>query len=159
VELENFCQIIQQWLFNVPTQPRSLLGDLEVCIGVSDSITPDTASASEISLSPEMVQRIAKFLGNEQRVSTLVPPLPEEDVRFDDQLSEQLFRDGGIPLPIFAEWWLTKEKFSALDSFIQSSFPGATFKSCNGLSIKYQLPFGEGGLSLADAFGHLERNR
>ncbi|KAL9302465.1 ABC transporter A family member 1 [Arabidopsis thaliana] len=129
VELENFCQIIQQWLFNVPTQPRSLLGDLEVCIGVSDSITPDTASASEISLSPEMVQRIAKFLGNEQRVSTLVPPLPEEDVRFDDQLSEQLFRDGGIPLPIFAEWWLTKEKFSALDSFIQSSFPGATFKA------------------------------
>jgi ATP-binding cassette subfamily A (ABC1) protein 3 len=141
VELENFCQIIQQWLFNVPTQPRSLLGDLEVCIGVSDSITPDTASASEISLSPEMVQRIAKFLGNEQRVSTLVPPLPEEDVRFDDQLSEQLFRDGGIPLPIFAEWWLTKEKFSALDSFIQSSFPGATFKSCNGLSIKYQVNY------------------
>ncbi|CAH8265610.1 unnamed protein product [Arabidopsis lyrata] len=158
-ELENFCQIIQQWLFNVPTQPRSLLGDLEVCIGVSDSITPDTASASEISLSPEMVQSIAKFLGNEQRVSTLVPPVPEEDVRFEDQLSEQLFRDGGIPLPIFAEWWLTKEKFSALESFIQSSFPGATFKSCNGLSIKYQLPFGEGGLSLADAFGHLERNR
>lgn len=94
MELENFCQIIQQWLFNVPTQPRSLLGDLEVCIGVSDSITPDTASASEISLSPEMVQSIAKFLGNEQRVSTLVPPMPEEDVRLDDQLSEQLFRDG-----------------------------------------------------------------
>ncbi|VVB03041.1 unnamed protein product [Arabis nemorensis] len=159
VDLENFCQMIQQWLFNVPSQPRSLLGDLEVCIGVSDSITPDTASASEISLSSEMIQSIAKYLGNEQRVSTLVPPTPEEDVRFDEQLSEQLFRDGGIPLPIFAEWWLTKEKFSALDFFIQSSFPGATFKSCNGLSIKYQLPFGEGGLSLADAFGHLERNR
>ncbi|KFK37012.1 hypothetical protein AALP_AA4G200700 [Arabis alpina] len=159
VDLENFCQMIQQWLFHVPSQPRSFLGDLEVCIGVSDSITPDTASVSEISLSPEMIQSIAKYLGNEQRVSTLVPPMPEEDVRFDEQLSEQLFRDGTIPLLIFAEWWLTKEKFSALDSFIQSSFPGATFKSCNGLSIKYQLPFGEGGLSLADAFGHLERNR
>ncbi|KAG2296122.1 hypothetical protein Bca52824_042791 [Brassica carinata] len=106
-----------------------------------------------------MIQSIAKYLGNEQRVSTLVPPMSEEDVGFDEQLSEQLFRDGGIPLPIFAEWWLTKEKFSALDSFIQSSFPGATFKSCNGLIIKYQLPFGQGGLSLADAFGHLERNR
>uniref|UniRef100_A0A1J3IH85 ABC transporter A family member 1 n=1 Tax=Noccaea caerulescens TaxID=107243 RepID=A0A1J3IH85_NOCCA len=159
VDLENFCQLIQQWLFNFPSQPRSLLGDLEVCIGVSDSITPDTASASEISLSPEMIQSIAKYLGNEQRVNTLVSPMPEEDLRFNEQLSEQLFRDGGIPLPIFAEWWLAKEKFSALDSFIQSSFPGATFKSCNGLSIKYQLPFGEGGLSLADAFGHLERNR
>ncbi|XP_018476057.2 ABC transporter A family member 1 [Raphanus sativus] len=159
VDLENLCQMIQQWLFNVPSQPRSLLGDLEVCIGVSDSITPDTASASEISLSPEMIQSIAKYLGNEQRVSTLVPPMPEEDVGFDEQLSEQLYRDGGIPLPVFAEWWLTKEKFSALDSFIQTSFPGATFKSCNGLIIKYQLPFGEGGLSLADTFGYLERNR
>lgn len=159
VDLENLCQMIQQWLFNVPSQPRSLLGDLEVCIGVSDSITPDTASASEINLSPEMIQSIAKYLGNEQRVSTLVLPMPEEDVGFDEQLSEQLYRDGGIPLPVFAEWWLTKEKFSALDSFIQTSFPGATFKSCNGLIIKYQLPFGEGGLSLADTFGYLERNR
>lgn len=94
VDLENLCQMIQQWLFNVPSQPRSLLGDLEVCIGVSDSITPDTASASEISLSPEMIQSIAKYLGNEQRVSTLVPPMPEEDVGFDEQLSEQLYRDG-----------------------------------------------------------------
>ncbi|CAN8286970.1 unnamed protein product [Cochlearia groenlandica] len=157
MDLENFCQMIQQWLFDFPSQPRSFIGDLEVCIGVSDSITPDTASASEISLSPEMIQSIAKYLGNEQRVSTLVPPLPEG--RVDEQLSQQLFRDGAIPLPIFAEWWLAKEKFSALDSFVQSSFPGATFKSCNGLSIKYQLPFGEGGLSLADTFGYLERNR
>lgn len=94
MDLENFCQLIQQWLFNFPSQPRSLLGDLEVCIGVSDSITPDTASASEISLSPEMIQSIAKYLGNEQRVTTLVSPMPEEDVRFSEQLSEQLFRDG-----------------------------------------------------------------
>lgn len=81
-------------MFNIPSQPRGLLGDLEICIGVADSITPDTASASEISLSPEMIKRIAKFLGNEQRVSTLVSPVSEEDARFDEQLSEQLFRDG-----------------------------------------------------------------
>ncbi|XP_010554823.1 PREDICTED: ABC transporter A family member 1 [Tarenaya hassleriana] len=159
VDLENFCQMIQQWLFNLPSHPRSLLGDLEVCIGVSDSIIPETASASEISLSVEMIKSIAQFLGNEGRVNTLVSPMSENDGRSGEQLLEQLFRDGGIPLPIFAEWWLSKENFSALDSFIQSSFPGATFKGCNGLSIKYQLPFGEGGLSLADAFGYLERNR
>ncbi|KAJ0099983.1 hypothetical protein Patl1_20484 [Pistacia atlantica] len=65
---------------------------------------------------------------------------------------------GGIPLPIFSEWWLAKEKFSVIDSFILSSFPGSTFHGCNGLSVKYQLPYGK-GLSLADVFGHLEQNR
>lgn len=46
---------------------------------------------------------------------------------------------GGIPLPIFSEWWLAKEKFSVIDSFILSSFPGVTFQGCNGLSAKYQV--------------------
>lgn len=46
---------------------------------------------------------------------------------------------GGIPLPVFSEWWLTMEMFSSIDSFIQSSFPGATFQGCNGLSAKYQV--------------------
>nr|POF11329.1 abc transporter a family member 1 [Quercus suber] len=49
-----------------------------------------------------------------------------------------MVRHGGIPLPIFSEWWLAKEKFSFIDSFILSSFPGATFQGCNGLSVKYQ---------------------
>ncbi|KAE9465926.1 hypothetical protein C3L33_02162, partial [Rhododendron williamsianum] len=62
------------------------------------------------------------------------------------------------PIAIIFEWWLAKEKFSTIDAFIQSSFPGATFQGCNGLSVKYQLPYGE-DLSLADVFGHLERNR
>lgn len=42
-------------------------------------------------------------------------------------------------MPIFSEWWLAKEKFSLIDSFILSSFPGATFQGCNGLSVKYQV--------------------
>lgn len=42
-------------------------------------------------------------------------------------------------MPIFSEWWLAKEKFSMIDSFILSSFPGATFQGCNGLSVKYQV--------------------
>lgn len=46
---------------------------------------------------------------------------------------------GGIPLRIFSEWWLSKEKFLLIDSFILSSFPGATFHGCNGLSVKYQV--------------------
>lgn len=42
-------------------------------------------------------------------------------------------------MPLFSEWWLAKEKFSTIDAFIQSSFPGATFQGCNGLSVKYQV--------------------
>ncbi|THG05160.1 hypothetical protein TEA_019589 [Camellia sinensis var. sinensis] len=45
----------------------------------------------------------------------------------------------GIPLPIFSEWWLAKEKFSTIEAFIISSFPGAICQGCNGLSIKYQV--------------------
>ncbi|XP_028058875.1 coiled-coil domain-containing protein SCD2-like isoform X2 [Camellia sinensis] len=60
------------------------------------------------------------------------------------RVSLQLFQSvlisepGGIPLPIFSEWWLAKEKFSTIEAFIISSFPGATCQGCNGLSIKYQ---------------------
>ncbi|PRQ37843.1 hypothetical protein RchiOBHm_Chr4g0407181 [Rosa chinensis] len=45
----------------------------------------------------------------------------------------------GIPLPIFSEWWLFSDKFSAIDSFVLSSFPGAMFQGMNGLSVKYQV--------------------
>ncbi|XP_028089219.1 uncharacterized protein LOC114289651 isoform X3 [Camellia sinensis] len=56
------------------------------------------------------------------------------------QLSQSvlIFEPGGIPLPIFSEWWLAKEKFSTIEAFIISSFPGAICQGCNGLSIKYQ---------------------
>ncbi|XP_038685237.1 ABC transporter A family member 1 isoform X1 [Tripterygium wilfordii] len=154
VDLENLCQIIQERLFHFPPHSRSLLDDLEVCIGGIDSITSEGASAAEIRLSQEMIIIIGRWLGNEERVKRLLSPSHVSD----GFLFEQLFRDGGIPLPIFSEWWLSKEKFLTIDSFVVSSFPGTTFQGCNGLSVKYQLPYGE-GLSLADVFGHLERNR
>ncbi|XP_048321587.1 ABC transporter A family member 1 isoform X2 [Ziziphus jujuba] len=156
-DMENLCRVIQERLFDIPSHPRSLLGDLEVCIGGNDSIRSE-ASVAEISLSREMIIIIGRWLGNEERVKTLVSSKPISDGVFSEQLSEQLIRDGGIPLPIFSEWWLLKEKFSAIESFVFSSFPDAIFQVCNGLSIKYQLPYGE-GLSLADVFGHLEGNR
>ncbi|KAH7855874.1 hypothetical protein Vadar_029947 [Vaccinium darrowii] len=158
VDLENLCRIIQEKLFDIPTHPRSLLSDLEVCIGGSDCITSESASVAEISLSEEMIVVIGGWLGNQERVGTLVSSICDSAGVYGEELSEQLVRDGGIPLPIFSEWWLAKEKFSTIDAFILSSFPGATFQGCNGLSVKYQLPYGE-DLSLADVFGHLERNR
>ncbi|XP_037492926.1 ABC transporter A family member 1-like [Jatropha curcas] len=137
--LENLCQIIQERLLNVPSHPRSLLDDLEICIGAVDSITSENASMAEISLSQEMILLIGRWLGNEARAMTLLPSTPVSDWVFGEQLTEQLVRDGGIPLPIFSEWWLVKEKFSTIDSFVLSSFPGATIQGCNGLSVKYQV--------------------
>lgn len=46
---------------------------------------------------------------------------------------------GDIPLAVFCEWWLAKEKFSIIESFVMSSFPGATAEGCNGLSARYQV--------------------
>ncbi|KAK4797503.1 hypothetical protein SAY86_029829 [Trapa natans] len=156
-DLENLCQIIQGRLFNIPHQ-RSLLNDLEVCIGGNDSITVENATAAEISMSQEMIMTIGCWLGNEERTRELLSSINSSTRASGEQLSEQLVRDGGIPLPVFSEWWLAKEKFSVIDSFISSSFPGTASQECNGLNIKYQLPYQE-GLSLADVFGHLERNR
>ncbi|CDP14120.1 unnamed protein product [Coffea canephora] len=160
MDMENLCQIIQEKLFDVPCHTRSILGDLEVCIGAKDTIASEGTSVAEISLSEEIIVAIGRWLGNEERVRALVSASASNasSGATGEQLSEQLVRDGGIPLPVFSEWWLTKEKFSAIDSFIQSSFPGTTFQGCNGLSAQYQLPYEE-DLSLADVFGHLERNR
>ncbi|KAF9609996.1 hypothetical protein IFM89_019636 [Coptis chinensis] len=105
-----------------------------------------------------MIIAVGGWLGNKTRIRSLVSPTPVSDGVFGEQLTEQLIRYGGIPLLIFSEWWLAKEKFSVIDSFILSSFPGATFHGCNGLSVKYQIPYGEDS-SLADIFGHIERNR
>ncbi|KAI3471688.1 hypothetical protein Pfo_028338 [Paulownia fortunei] len=132
LDLDAMCQTIQEKFFDIPSHPRSILNDLEVCIGGS--------------LSNEMIIAIGRWLDGDSCGA------------FGEQLSEQLLRDGGIQLPVFSEWWLTKEKFAAIDSFIQSSFPGATYQGCDGLSVKYQLPYDE-DLSLADVFGHMERNR
>ncbi|XP_061362601.1 ABC transporter A family member 1 isoform X1 [Gastrolobium bilobum] len=160
VDLQTLCQAIQERLFDVPSHPRSLLNDLEICIGAggTDSITSENTSIAEISLTQEMIGLIGCWLGNEDRVKTLISCTPVYDGASQEQLSEQLFRDGGIPLPVFSEWWLSKQKFSEIDSFILSSFRGARCQGCNGLSIRYQLPYDE-GFSLADVFGLLEGNR
>lgn len=157
-DLQTLCQAIQERVLDVPSHPRSLLGDLEVCIGATDSITAENSSIAEISLTREMISLIGRWLGNEERVKTLISCTPVSDGASREQLSEQLFRDGGIPLPVFSEWWLSKQKFSEIDSFILSSFRGARWQGCNGLNIRYQIPYEE-GLSLADVFGHLEGNR
>ncbi|XP_057535190.1 ABC transporter A family member 1 isoform X2 [Amaranthus tricolor] len=156
-QLHALSLMIQEKLAKIPSQPRSLLGDLETCIGAA-YITPNDVSVAELSLSSDMIVMIARWLGNEERVEALVSSSMTSDGFFSEQLSDQLLREGGIPLLVFSEWWLTKEKFTVIEYFIQSSFPGATLQGCNGLSVRYQLPFGE-NLSLADAFGHIERNR
>ncbi|XP_047311317.1 ABC transporter A family member 1 [Impatiens glandulifera] len=154
-DLENLCRSIQEKLFHVPSQQRGgLLSDLEICIGANESASIESASMSEISLSEDMIVMIGRWLGNEMRVQELVSSTKLSLSSF----GEQLFRDGGIPLPVFSEWWLAKDKFSVIDTFVLSSFPGATSQGCNGLSVKYQLPYAE-ELSLADVFGHIERNR
>lgn len=154
VELDSLCKRIRESLFDFPSHTKSILSDLEICIG--SETTRD--NVSEISLTQEMIILIARMLGNEESIWTIASSTPITDGVFGEQLSEQLTRDGGIPLKIFSEWWLANEKFSLIDSFIISSFPGATFDGCNGLSVKYQLPYGEES-SLADIFGHLEHNR
>ncbi|KAL1813550.1 hypothetical protein ACET3Z_023615 [Daucus carota] len=157
-ELEYMCQIIQERLFDLPSQRRGILGELEICIGGTDYVPSENASVAEIRLSAAMMVTIGRWLGNEDRIQTLLSPSRGSDEISDEQLSEQLARDGGIPLPIFSEWWLTKEKLSIINSFILSSFSGSSYQGCNGLSIKYQLPHGEDH-SIADIFGHIERNR
>ncbi|KAH9621199.1 hypothetical protein KSS87_008655 [Heliosperma pusillum] len=155
--LETLSVMIQEKLCEIPSHPKSLLSDLETCIGGTD-ITPDSASVAEISLSRDSIIMIARWLGDEERVMALINSKAASDAILSEQLFDQLLRDGGIPLLVFTEWWLTKQKFSVIDCFILSSFPGATFQGCNGLSVRYQLPFRE-DLSLADAFGHIERNK
>uniref|UniRef100_A0A1D1XQT2 ABC transporter A family member 1 n=1 Tax=Anthurium amnicola TaxID=1678845 RepID=A0A1D1XQT2_9ARAE len=161
-ELKRMCKRIQEILFDFPCHTRGILNDLEICIGGSDTISSD--NVSEISLTREMIIVIARCLEREESIWTLVssthitPSTPVASGVLGEQLSEQLVRDGGIPLRIFSEWWLAKEKFLAIDNFILTSFPGATFHGCNGLSAKYQLPYGV-NFSLADIFGHIEHHR
>ncbi|CAN1829239.1 ABC transporter A family member 1 [Linum perenne] len=158
-DMQQLCQSIQEKLFDIPMQKRSLLDDLEVCIGASSASSSDATSAAEISLSQETMILIGCWLGNEERVKKLVSSsTADSNGVMDEQLTEQLIRDGGLPIPVFSEWWLAKEKFSAIDSFVLSSFPGATLERSNGISAKYQLPY-QDDLSLADVFGHIEKNR
>lgn len=94
MELQTLCQAIQEILFDVPSQPRSLLNDLEICIGGTDSMTSGDTSVAEISLTREMIGLIARWLGNEERVKALMSCALVYDGASQEQLSEQLFRDG-----------------------------------------------------------------
>ncbi|CAN6443979.1 unnamed protein product [Victoria cruziana] len=155
-ELDNLCSRIQGLLTDFPYHPKGVLHDFEICIRGNDLI--HQADVSEICLSEETISFLARHLENEDRVRTILHGRLASDGVFSQQLSEQLARDGGIPLRIFSEWWLAEEKFSLIDSFIFSTFYGAVFQGCSGLNIKYQLPYGEES-SLAEIFGHMERNR
>ncbi|CAK9155595.1 unnamed protein product [Ilex paraguariensis] len=97
-DLENLCEIIQEKLFDIPSHPRSILSDLEVCIGGVDSITSENTSVAEISLSEEMIVMIGRWLGNEERIRTLVCAPNGSVGVFGEKLSEQLVRDGKSPL-------------------------------------------------------------
>lgn len=94
MDLENLCRIIQERLFDIPTHPRSLLSDLEVCIGGADCITSESPSVAEISLSEEMIIIIGDWLGNPERIRTLVSSTYHSAGASGEELSEQLVRDG-----------------------------------------------------------------
>lgn len=92
--MENLCQSIQERLVSTPAHSRSLLGDLEACIGKTDTITSENTSRAEISLSLEMITMIGRWLGNEERIKMLISSTPLPDGAFGEQLYEQLVRDG-----------------------------------------------------------------
>jgi hypothetical protein len=108
VDLQTLCQAIQEMLFDVPSQPRSLLNDLEICIGGADSGASGNTSIAEISLTSEMIGLIGRWLGNEVRVKTLMRCTPVCEGASQEQLSEQLFRDG-----------MCETSFQSFDSYFQ----------------------------------------
>lgn len=156
IELDNLCNLVQDMLFDFPSHSRSILSDLESCIGGSDA--GPSHQLTEATLSQDIIIAAGHMLGHEEYVQALITNSPSTDGVFSEQLSEQLSRDGEIPIKVFCEWWLTKERVARIDSFVFSSFPGATFQGRNGYNLSYQLPY-QSGASLADIFGHLEHNR
>lgn len=92
-QLHALSLMIQEKLAKIPSQPRSLLGDLETCIGAA-YITPNDVSVAELSLSSDMIVMIARWLGNEERVEALVSSSMTSDGFFSEQLSDQLLREG-----------------------------------------------------------------
>lgn len=94
LDLDVMCQTIQDKFFHMASPPRSILNDLEGCIGRADCSGAETVA--EISLSNEMIVTIARWLGNEERVQTLVSANRDSRGAFGEQLSEQLLRDGMV---------------------------------------------------------------
>lgn len=54
----------------------------------------ENASVAEISLSREMIIIIGRWLGNEERIKSLISSVPLSDGVIGEQLAEQLVRDG-----------------------------------------------------------------
>lgn len=92
MDLDAMCQTIQEKFFHIPSPTRSILNDIEGCIGGADYSPAETVA--EISLSNEMIVTIRQWLGNEERVQTLVSANRDSYGVFGEQLSEQLLRDG-----------------------------------------------------------------
>lgn len=99
------CQIIQERIFDLPSQRRGILGELEICIGGSDSLASENASVAEIRLSAAMMVTIGHWLGNEDRIQALLSLSCGSDEISDEQLSEQLARDGIVKFVIFFFLW------------------------------------------------------
>lgn len=93
-DLHNFCQHIREGVLDFPSHRRGLLSDIEVCIEAIIPITPENQSVTEISLSRQMLTIIGRWLGNEERVRTLVSSPSTAPGVCGEQLTEQLFRDG-----------------------------------------------------------------
>lgn len=97
-ELDELCKRIQEVLSDFPCHSRGILGDLEICIGGSDTISSE--NVSEISLTREMISVIARHLGHEESIRILVSSEPTTSTEsslsgtLGEQLSEQLLRDG-----------------------------------------------------------------
>jgi len=92
IEFDSLCRRIQETLFAFPSNTSSILGDLEICIGGSSTFSSN--NLSEVSLTREMIILVARMLGNEESILTLVSSNPITDGVFGEQLSEQIIRDG-----------------------------------------------------------------
>ncbi|CAM8991824.1 unnamed protein product [Rhodiola kirilowii] len=88
LELESLSHMVKEKLLGVSYQRRGILGDLGACIGVRDSITSENASVAEINMTPEMISIIGNWLGNKDRVDTLINLTSTPDGILDYQLSE-----------------------------------------------------------------------
>lgn len=81
-------------MFDLLNHPKSTMDDLETCTGVAGKSL--SKNAPEISLTRDMVLRVAKFLGDEEFLQPIVcsDPVNVSATAFGEQLSEQLARDG-----------------------------------------------------------------
>lgn len=154
-EVDALSMTVQRLLSNRTIHSRSLPIDIEIC--AEEGGQGSSQKTAEIHLTKEMIITVVHLIGNEELLQTLSDTKLESGASIE-LFPEQLAGEGAIPLRVFAERWLAKQKFMSIDSFVLTSFPGATFHGYSGLSIKYQLPYGK-DWSLADIFGHLDRNR